>query len=171
MNLRRTSIVAAALVVASLGSPAVASAHTQKVRDTDDTRSPLDLKSVTIDHRGGRLVCTIETHGAFTRRDFEHRRGSFRVWFFVDGDRRPEYELMAMASDTDGRIYANLGVARRHGPYPTPVRATRPSAHKIRFSFSTRLIGSPRSFRWQGETENRGRRDFAPEARVEHVLR
>jgi hypothetical protein len=69
----------------------------------------------------------------------------------VDGDRRPEYELMAMASDTDGRIYANLGVARRHGPYPTPVRATRPSAHKIRFSFSTRLIGSPRSFRWQGE--------------------
>ena len=163
------SLSAPALALICLACPALATAHTATVHDRDDTSSPLDIASVTLDHADGRLVYTIRTHDAFSRRDFLHKVGSFRVWFHLDADMKAEYELYALVSEEDGRIYANVG---RAGPgMPTLVPASRPSAHAVRFVIPTRLLGRPASLRWQVESENRGRRDMAPDPRVGHRLR
>ena len=164
----RTILSVLAIGVATLLPTGLALADSTKVEDANDSRSPLDIKSVTAGHADGRLTYTIETYERFTRRDFEHRIGSFRIWFHLNSDRRPDYELYAITSENDGRIYANLG---RAGPgTPTRVRATRPSSRSIRFTFSPRLIRSPSSYRWQAESENRRRRDFTPSELVRHHL-
>lgn len=162
--------LALATAVTGLLFAGIALADTTEVEDANDTASPLDIRSVTAGHADGRLTYTIETYERFTRRHFEHKIGAFRIWFHTRSDRRPDYELYAITSENDGRIYANLGRARR-GASPTRVRATRPSSRSIRFTFSRRLIGSPSSYRWQAESENRRRRDPAPSGLVRHDLR
>jgi hypothetical protein len=157
--------------LACLALAGTAGAHEANLQDRDDTRGPLDIESVRLTHKDGKLAYTIETYDRFTNRDLRHKIGSMRIFFFVGGGRMPDYELHVSADDRGQQIFANLGKAGAGpGVRPKPVRYSRPNPISIRFVFSERLIGSPASFRWRAETEYRGRRDEAPRNPAPHTL-
>lgn len=169
---RYGAIGCATACLASLALAGTAGAHEANVQDRDDTRGPLDIESVSLEHRSGKLVYTLETYDPFTSRDIRHEVGSLGIFFFVGGGRMPDYELHVSADERGERVFANLGKAGAGpGTRPTPIRASRPNPISIRFVFSSRLIGSPGSFRWRAETEYRGRRDEAPRNPARHSLR
>ena len=168
---RSPALGCATAAFACLALAGTAGAHQVKLQDGDDTRGPLDIESVKLEHKDGKLVYTIETYDRFTNRDLRHEVGQMRIFFFVGAGRMPDYELFVTADDQGNRIFANLGKAGA-GPDNPPrlIRHSRPDADSIRFVFSERLIGNPGSFRWRAETEDRGRRDEAPRKPARHRL-
>ena len=157
--------------LAGLALCGTAVGHEADLQDGDDVRGLLDIESVRLDHKRAELTFTLEAYGRFTRRDIRHRVGNIRIWFFVDGDRKPDYELLATADDRGERIFVNVGRAGAGpGTIPTLIRALRPNASSIRFVVPTRLIGRPQKFRWQAETEYHRSRDEAPRRPTAHTL-
>jgi hypothetical protein len=150
----RTRLLAAVPVVFCCLASAVATADTTTVEDNRNTAGNLlDIERVTVGHRTDLLEHTIETYRPWRSRQLKSTRARPRaicvyVWKAVRSEGgKQDYEVCAQFRK--GKLRGTVLKVRPKRERMGGFEVDRLNLRSVSFVFDPKLIGSPRSYKWE----------------------
>ena len=139
----RAVTVCVAMVLACVAIPTASAVPSVSRSDANDTRGPLDLRSVVAKHEGGEARFTIKTYERFSNREIDGDVGFFEVAFDTNGD--GEWNFIAGIFYAAGAMRGVL--IKPNGDLTTRnLNAGRAGGNGVTLRVEDRRIGSPDSF-------------------------
>ena len=144
------------LVGVVLAVPGIASAGEERIGDTRDVGTRLDLKALTHGADGASIVHTAETYAPFSDQSAVFKWG-------IDRDGDEAFDLIVFTEWRDGKLSG--GVKDAAGQLIAPAAVSRPGPAAIRVAFPAEVLGGAPVYRYAVDAEGGpGDRDLAPNA-------
>jgi hypothetical protein len=139
----RVGGLAVAIFFASAGS---ALANTKTIFDPNDRPGPLDIRSASHGHSGGRVTHRISTFGAWSIGLLRPSTPNlFALEISTDSD--SALERVVLISSRNGRMVADVFTVPS-GDFVGSASASKPNARTLRVSILRSRLGNPSGYRW-----------------------
>jgi len=159
---KKASTLLALLATLALAIPATAWANAETFSDGNDVAGPLDIRSVSMGHAGGRMTHTLRTFDGFSGRLLD---GNSLVAFAFDtNDTASSIERLAVVFWANGSL--RCVVINRRGNAVGRCAVSRPNRRAVKVKLSRRSLGRHDGYRWGALAIARSHADIAPNHRL-----